>query len=327
MIGERETIELFYKFFKDSPYSTTPFGDDVSTIKIKGRLVAVLKVDMFVRETDAVPGMSLMQMGHKAVVSTVSDFACKGIQPLALLSSIALPPGTSRSEVSELASGLSSAAEEYGTYIIGGDTNQASDIIIDIAGFGILEGKIMLRTGAKPGDILATTGPFGNTAASFKTLLKGLDPPAKLKEKLLKSVYEPKAHLKLGLALRNSMCVTSSIDSSDGLAWCIHELSKGSRVGFQLTSIPMDEGLLRFTELFQLDPYHLALYGGEEYNIVLTVKENLWEKAVEAVEKAGGRLYKMGKAVKNPGVYLLTDEGERKVQPIGWDLLKDNRNS
>ncbi|NIN93142.1 hypothetical protein GTO36_09245, partial [bacterium] len=128
--------------------------------------------------------------------------------------------------------------------------------------------------------------------------------------------------MKQGLALKDSMCVTSSIDSSDGLAWSVHELSKGSGVGFQLTSIPMDEDLISFAELFQLDPYHLALYGGEEYNLVFTVKKNLWEKAVKAVEKAGGRLYEMGKAVKKPGIYLLTDEGERKIQPVGWEHLK-----
>lgn len=327
MVGEREIIRLFHRFFKDSPRSTIPFGDDVSAVKIDDRLIAAIKVDMFVRETDAVPGMSLAQMGSKAVVSTISDFASKGIQPLALLSSVAFPPGILKNEITELASGLSSAAEEYRTYIIGGDTNQASDLIIDIIGFGVAEDPVMLRSGANPGDIIATTGTFGNTAASFKILLDGLEPPHSIKNYLLKSVYETKAHLKQGLALRDSMGVTSSIDSSDGLAWSVYELSRASGVGFQLTSIPMDEELLRFAEAFQLDPYQLALYGGEEYNLVLTVKEKLWEKAVKVVEGVGGRLHRMGKAIKKPVVSLLTNKGEKQVQPIGWEHLKDERNS
>ncbi|MEM2963992.1 MAG: thiamine-phosphate kinase [Candidatus Bathyarchaeia archaeon] len=325
MVSEREIIQIIRGYLKESPRSTTPFGDDVSTLRVEGRLLAVVKVDMFVRETDAVPGMSLSQMARKAIVSTVSDFASKGVQPLALMSSMALPPSVSSNDVAELASGLCSAAEEYGTYVVGGDTNQASDLIIDIAGFGLAEEPIMSRSDARPGDILATTGTFGETAASFKILFEGLTPPDYLKIRLLESVYEPKAHLKQGIALKESMCINASIDSSDGLAWSIHELSVASGVGFQLTSIPISEDVLRFAEMFHLDPYQLALYGGEEYNLVVTVKRSRWKEAVKAVENAKGRLHKMGEAVEAPGIFLSTNGGRRKVQPIGWEHLKERR--
>jgi len=325
MVSEREVIQIIQGYLKESPRSATPFGDDVATLRIKGRLLAVLKVDMFVRETDAVPGMSLSQMARKAVVSTVSDFASKGVQPLALMSSMALPPGMSKSDVAELASGLSSAAGEYETYVVGGDTNQASDLIVDIAGFGLAEEPIMSRGGARPGDIIATTGTFGETAASFKMLFEKMTPPDDLKTRLLKSVYEPKAHLKQGVALKESRCVTASIDSSDGLAWSIHELSKASGVGFQLTSIPISENALSFAEMFHLDPCQLALYGGEEYNLVVAVKRKLWKEAVKAVENVKGRLYKMGEVVETPGIYLSTNREKRRIQPIGWEHLKERR--
>jgi thiamine monophosphate kinase len=113
MVSERAVIGIIRRYLKKFPRSATPFGGDVATLRIKGRLLFVFKVHMFIRETDALPGMSLSQMARKAVVSTVSDFASKGVQPLSLMSSMALPPGMSKSGVAELSSRLSSAAEEY----------------------------------------------------------------------------------------------------------------------------------------------------------------------------------------------------------------------
>jgi thiamine-monophosphate kinase len=92
-----------------------------------------------------------------------------------------------------------------------------------------------------------------------------------LKTRLLKSVYEPKAYLKQGIALKESRCITASIDSSDGMAWSIRELSKASGVGFRLAFIPISKSVLRFADMFHLDPCQLALYGGEKYNLVMAV--------------------------------------------------------
>ncbi len=82
----------------------------------------------------------------------------------------------------------------------------------------------MLRTGAKPGDILAVTGPFGKPSAGLRLLFNDCKAHEVLGKKLLESVFMPKAHLAEGLALAKCGAVSSSMDSSDGLGWSLHEI-------------------------------------------------------------------------------------------------------
>jgi thiamine-monophosphate kinase len=84
----------------------------------------------------------------------------------------------------------------------------------------------------------------------------------------------------------------------------------------------MEKELLRFAELFKLDPINLALYGGEEYNLVLTVKKELWKDAVNAVKNIGGQLFKIGTVIEAPKISLLTNKGEQPVKNIGWEHLQ-----
>ena len=94
--------------------------------------------------------------------------------------------------------------------------------------------SLMLRTGAKPGDILAVTGLFGKPSAGLRLLLNDCKAPEVLGKRLLESVFLPKAHLAEGLALADCGAVSASMDSSDGLAWSLHELGRLSNVGFLL---------------------------------------------------------------------------------------------
>jgi thiamine monophosphate kinase len=115
------------------PRMALPFGDDVAAVDM-GDEVAVLKSDMFVDLTDAPPQMTLRQMGRKAIVVTVSDFASKGVRPIALLTSVGIPRDFSRRKLKELALGMEAGAREYGVYIIGGDTDETSNLVVDCLG-------------------------------------------------------------------------------------------------------------------------------------------------------------------------------------------------
>ena len=90
----------------------------------------------------------------------------------------------------------------------------------------------MLRNGAKPGDILAVTGFFGKSAAGLRLLSDNYSASPNLRDVLLDAVCMPKARLKEGLALSRSGAVSASIDSSDGLAWSLHEIGKMSERWF-----------------------------------------------------------------------------------------------
>jgi thiamine-monophosphate kinase len=324
-LGEREIIELIRSRLSVMPGLPVPFGDDVSAVDIgKGR-VAVLKTDMLVGGTDVPRGMSLWQAARKAVVMNVSDFAAKGVEPVALLVSLGLPRGLMRKDVEEIARGLNAGAREYGAYVIGGDTNEASDLVITVSLFGTAKRKtLMLRSGAKAGDIVAVTGFFGKTAAGLRLLLDGYAASKELREVLLSAVCMPKARLREGLTLRGSGAVSASIDSSDGLAWSLHELARMSGVGFVVNSVPVADEVRRFAEFNGLDALELALYGGEEYELVVTVKPKKWADAKTIVEAMGGCLLPIGKVTRDRQVLVDVDGEKRVIEARGWEHFKSD---
>ncbi len=301
-----------------------PFGDDVSAYSLGNDRLAVLKTDMLVDKTDMPKGMSLWQAARKAVVMNVSDFAAKGVKPAAAMVALGLPRNLSRKQIEQVGDGLNAGAREYGTYIVGGDTGEASDIVIGISLFGTArKGQLVLRSGAKPGDIVAVTGEFGRSAAGLKLLLDGLTSEKKVRELLISSVLMPHARLKEGLALGQCGVVSSSIDSSDGLAWCLHEISRSSSVGFLIDSVPVAAEVKVFAEANSLDPLELSLYGGEEYELVLTVKHGQWRKAENAVRSAGGKLLRIGRVTAGSEVLLQLGNRRRVVEPRGYEHFKD----
>ena len=80
----------------------------------------------------------------------ISDFASKGVQPIAALVALGLPADFTQKDIEEIADGLNAGAQEYGAYIIGGDTSEASDLIISVSLYGTAnKSALMLRSGAK----------------------------------------------------------------------------------------------------------------------------------------------------------------------------------
>jgi len=179
-----------------------------------------------------------------------------------------------------------------------------------------------MRSGAKPGDFVAVTGTFGKTAAGFKILLDGFKAPKQIRKIFIDSVMVPYARLKEGLALSKTKAVTSAIDSSDGLAWSLHEIAKASNVGFLLSKLPTAKEVKEFAKLNKLFTPELTLYGGEEYELIVTIKPKLWRKAEKAVEKVGGKLFPIGRVTAERQVLLEIDGKKKVIEPRGWEHFK-----
>jgi len=321
-LTERQAIRIILAGIRRDPRVLLPYGDDAAAIPL-GSGAAVLKVDMLVRATDAPRGMTLRQMAMKAVTSTVSDLAAKGVRPMGFLVSLALPRGITSSQVRELASGLDEAAGLYGAYILGGDVNEGPDLIIDCAALAWADpGRLTPRNGARPGDIIATTGSYGNPPAALRLVQEQLmvELPEPVVEGLKRTLYEPRAHLEEGVALAG--IASASIDSSDGLAWSLHEIARMSRVKAVLTEIPISPEAIQFAEKTGIDPLNLALYGGEEYNLIATINAARWAEALDRVEAAGGTLHKIGYIAEGRGVYLEEQGEARMIEPRGWEHLR-----
>ncbi|MCX8204571.1 MAG: thiamine-phosphate kinase [Candidatus Nezhaarchaeota archaeon] len=324
-LGERGFVKLVLKELREAGVEA---GDDAVFIEIGGLRLAA-SCDMLVWSTDVPPGVTPYDVGWKAAVSCISDLVAKGARPLAVLLGLGLPASMEVSEALGIFKGAKEAAAEHGAILLGGDTNESPEGVVSVAGIGLLDGPPIRRTGARPGDYLATTGYFGLTGAALNMALRGLEPnDRKLRDKLRRALSKPRARLVEGLTLASLKAATASIDSSDGLAISLHQLAEASGVGFEVEHIPVAREAEDFAMEFGLDLLELALFGGEEYELIVTIPKGRWEEAVEAVRKAGGVLIKIGTTLQERGIYLLSESGARReIACRGWEHFKSARQS
>jgi len=319
-LGERDIVGRFARRFSQSRQKLPlGFDDDVSAYPMSRKEWLILKTDTLVGSTDIPPGMSLAQASRKAVVATVSDFAAKGVQPIGLMISLALPAPVKPEMVNDLVEGICEATREYRCEVIGGDTGESTDLLIDCIGFGFASPNTMLRRdGARLGDVIAVTGSFGKTTAGLKILLSKSASLAKRFPELVDSVLHPVARLDTGLRLARSGMVNSSIDSSDGLAWSLYEIGRLSKVRMVLETIPLAAEAGAYAKQHRLNGEELALYGGEEYELVLTVKQDLFASLKRLVPS----LIRIGTVQKGRGIVALPDaKRATRIEPRGWEHM------
>ncbi len=325
-IGEKELILKLLKLMENI-YGGLLRYDDVEAIEIYRNILLVLKTDTFVKSSDFLPGMSAEDAGRKFVVMNVSDFAAKGVKPMGMLLSLVSPKEVEVDFILKVYKGIYESCKEYGIKFLGGDTSQGNDLVLSGFLYGLCEkDKLVKRSGAKVGDILATTGKFGKTSVAYQILLRGLDAPDdKVLRNCINAVFRPKARLKEGLTLAERKLVTASIDSSDGLAISLHELSDSSSVGFLIEEIPIAEEAISFAEYHGINLLDLVLYlGGEEYELIVTIPEEKWDEARKLIRSIGGELYYLGRVVpKREGIYLRRGSQKILIERKGWSHFKE----
>jgi thiamine-monophosphate kinase len=299
------------------PRGYSEIGDDVAAVPAgEGRLV--VKVDMLVEGTDVPRGMSYRQAARKAVAMCVSDFAAKGVRPDSFLVSLGLRRRTTKTEVDELAYGFRDAEKEWGAVLVGGDTNEAKELVIDCAMLGFAE-RLVGRRGARAGDLLVTTGRFGLQPSGLRILSGKVRSSPGFRRRAVASVLSPRPSLEVGLAL--APYLSSGMDSSDGLARCIHTLAAAGGVGFEANAVPASEGVRGFSRENGLDFDSLVWGGGEEYVVVGTLPKGRLEAASRSVKGAGGELLVIGRATGSRRIVLKGGSAARPIPDEGWTHL------
>ena len=313
-----DVIESIARVAGRLPKGYSKIGDDVAAVPPRaGKLI--VKVDMLVEHTDVPRGMTYRQAARKAVAMCVSDFAAKGGRPDSFMVSLGLRRGVTQGQIDELARGFKDARREWKVHLVGGDTNESQELVIDCAMVGFAKG-IVGRRGARPEDVLIVTGPFGYPPAGLRILRDGAAFSPWFGKKARSSVLRPNPSLEVGWAL--APYLSSAMDSSDGLARSIHALAGASGVGFELTALPMGEGVEEFAATNGLRADELILEGGEEYLIVGTANRSKIEAAKEAARRAGGQLIEIGSATSQTGRVKLRTEGKTiSIRDVGWTHL------
>lgn len=322
-LNEREIIDLFTSYI-DDPLLDKVKNDDVVIFSFRNGLLKrmnktssmniVLKSDMLVESTDVPKTMKPWQIARKAILACVSDFAAKGIRPYACLISIGIPRNYSRKNIASLAAGFARASKEYNVHILGGDTNESKELIIDCNMMGVTtlpDSKIPRRKGAKVGDLIVTSGKFGYTSSGLKIILSHLSTEKKFRTKSISSVTLPKPQVEFGFKLAKYF--SSSIDSSDGLSSSLYELFQKSKVDFVIDKIPPPQDLTHFASLNCIEIDDLIFFGGEEYETIATVPKQHFEKLMKDARRYRIKVYHIGKVVRGNGNLIYELNGIRKT--------------
>ena len=302
MTKENEVIDIFRRVFGQGLY------DDVGFIRY-GDKYCLFNIDTFVESSDAPPGMGYRHIGWKSVVSSISDIFVKGGKPVYLCISLTLR-SVDVNLIEDLALGLKEAAREYKLEILKWDTNSSRDLSITVTSIGFSDKPPILRSGAKTGDIIVTTDYFGLEKLGLKILLgeiKNID--RNIGEKAVDRFLRPRINSDLYEEIFTNLHINASIDSSDGLARSLWEISRASNKKIELINLPIHP-ILTSTGMYEEELIDYVLYGGEEYNGIFCIPEE--EKGLS--EKLG--LIYLGK-VREEGVGVFDHKGEL-IRDLGW---------
>ncbi len=269
-MGEKEAVRRILAEIaeKESSNAIGP-GDDAAAVDM-GFIYLVASTDMIAQSTHVVAGMTDWQIGWTVAAVNFSDVAAMGAKPIGLLVSMGLPVDTPSERLDEIVRGILDCCECAGGEMLGGDTKEAPELTLSGTALGtVIKKGILLRKGARKGDLLATTGSLGLAAAGYHSIKGSLG-----NKKAERALLEPQPRVKEGMALSASGAVTSCMDISDGLASSVHTLAEASKVSFEVDydAIPVETDVIEIARKAGLSPDELVLYYGGDYQLLFTIR-------------------------------------------------------
>lgn len=290
----------------------TGIGDDAAIIQQQPEMEQIICMDTMVESVHFTSQtMSPFQIGYKALAVNISDIAAMGGIPTFYLVSIAIPAHWPERDLLSIYEGMAKIANKYHMDLIGGDTVSTSHALtITVTVLGEIEnGKHLLRSHAKDGDLVFVTGTLGDSAAGLDLLLhKGKDYQYKeFEQYLVKRHQYPEPRVEVGRILSN-LTMASLNDVSDGIASEANEIAEASQVMITIDrdSVPISQQLKQYDEQRSID---LALYGGEDYELIGTMPEANWKTIKKQCEQVGISITKIGTVSKGKPSVLLNNKG------------------
>ncbi len=289
------------------PEVLVPIGDDCAVLRL-GETTWAAAADMLVEGHHFKDWAAPEDVGYKAVAVNVSDVAAMGAVPRFVLVSGGAPDSEMALRCFE---GVLEACREFGLYPIGGDTTNAQMLTIDVSILGEFAHAPVLRSGARPGDLLVVTGELGASTAGLLTLESGDREP----ERLVRKQLRPEPRVQAGQAAAR-LGAHAMIDLSDGLASDVRHVCEKSGVGCQieLDRLPIAGATREYLDLLGQDPETLAATGGEDYELLIAALETTIEALASELEVP---LTVIGE-ITDAGVEFLRN-GEEVEDLLGWD--------
>ena len=295
-------------------------GDDAALFRPRRSHETILTCDWFLEGThfrrDQHPADAV---GWKCLARALSDVAAMGGVPRCFLLSLALPESHTGRWLDAFLGGLRRASRKFNCTLAGGDTTRRREILTNVTIVGeIRKARAVLRSGARAGDAIYVTGRLGEAELGLRILRSSFGQMRPGHPILKKHLY-PEPRLAVGQWLAEKRLATSMMDLSDGLSSDLSRLCAASGVGADVESRKLPVVQHSSTSRGAgVDPLHLALHGGDDYELLFTVrpsKVNMLPKTFRGVP-----LTAIGTITEQRGVVLLKQEGrERQLHPGGWD--------
>lgn len=328
-MGEFGLIDHLTSFIENSQKGTIKGpGDDAAVISPEDELVVT--TDMLTEGVHFdLMYTPLKHLGYKAVMVNISDIVAMNAIPSHITVALALSSKFSLEAIEELYSGMLMACKKYQIDLIGGDmVSSKSGLVISITALGHQKKeKIVYRKGAKPGDLLCVSGDLGGAYLGLQLLERekrvflanpGMQPELDGYDYLIGRQLKPEARIDvIKLLEERGVLPTSMIDISDGLSSEIKHLCKHSELGIQIyeEKLPLDPTAITLAAEFNLDVVTCALNGGEDYELLFTIRQEDYDKV-----KGEPDISIIGHCTENKGVAQIVNAAGQSfdLKAQGW---------
>lgn len=310
-LGEQGLLERLQRFCP-----TDIVGDDAAVLITEPGQSLVVTTDLLVDRVHFSEGTTSPEdVGWRGAAVNLSDLAAMGASPLGLTVGLAVPGDLRVSWVEDVYQGLRACLQQYATLIVGGDVCRSPVITVAIAAFGqVSPQQVIRRSAAQPGDAILVTGVHGAARAGLELLLNpswGGDLSQAERRSLIQAHQRPQPRLDVVPQLwqRDSSLRVAGMDTSDGLADAILQICRASGVGASVerTDVPIPLPLTRTASLTAEQALGWALYGGEDFELVLTLPPAI---ATYLVQQLGDGAAIIGEIVAGTAVQLVDRTGQ-----------------
>lgn len=325
MAREADWIEFLRRRFPPGAGVRVGIGDDAAVLRAPGGRDLVVTTDLLIE------GQHFLRRAHppravgwKALARSLSDCAAMGAQPRWALVALAFPASRPAKWVQEFFGGVELLARRSDVSVAGGDLSVAKQIVADVQVIGdVKRGQALLRSGARPGDVLVVSGVLGLAGLGLACLRGRVATVGPVVKRALRAQLFPQPRLELAQHLRRTAAPTAMLDISDGLSTDLHRLCEASGVGARVhrERIPMAEVPASLARRLRTTGLQLALNAGEDYELLFTIPKIRARRLPRKL--AGISLTPIGEITRQRRVVLVDDAGrERMLPPRGWDPFR-----
>ena len=319
-LGERQVIRLIRRHPGGWGRGDVKLGIGDDTAVVRGPANLLLTKDLLVEDYDFRAALHPPRLlGRKALNVNLSDIAAMGGRPLHALVGLAVPGETDRKWLLAFLGGFREAARAAGVSLVGGDISAARKIMISVTVTGETE-TFVRRSGARPGDLIFVSGTLGDAAAGLRILEKdGRPGKVRAAGRLLGRFLDPEPRLELGALLARRKLASAMIDVSDGLSVDLAHICEESGAGAEIdpARVPLSAALRRFSK----DPLTLALDGGEDFELLFTVRPRNAARLRALAERF--EITEIGRITAGKRILAVDSAGRKKPLKIrGYEHFK-----